>query len=303
MNNELYVDHLVIGLSISGIAAAIELASQGRSVCIVEHWPDTASLSGSAFIFSTPLNQRKLVGEEFEEIALRLLDQSNVIVSMGLLSPLCLKEHKNQTFFYFFDEISQKSVFAASTIFAPNGTEIGLPDKLVPKSFFGKGVSYDAWSDGRFYINKPVVIIGCGNRAIEQAYWAEKWASFVYLVCENDTLKVSSSWMEIVAEFTTLKMGVGIRFNSITYDENGCVKGIILSGEGKKDSEKTTSAIFVARELVCDWSIWGGEQRAKSYIEKRMLYVCGLATGIDYSRHAELFQDGLYAAKKCLQLA
>lgn len=303
MKNELYVDYLVIGLSISGIAAAIEIASQGLKVYIVEHWPDTASLTSSAFILSTPLNQGKQAGEEFEEIALRILRQSNVIVSRGLLTPLCLKKgNENGTFFYFFDEITQQSVFAKSAIFAPNGTEIGLPDKLAAKPFLGKGVSYDAWSDGPFYINKPVVIIGCGNRAIEQAYWAAKWASSVHLLCEKDTLKASSSWMEIVAKSTTIKIGVGIQFHSIKSDENSHVKGIILFSDGKYE-EKTTSAVFVARGLVCDWSIWDGEQKAQSFHQKKMLYVCGLANGIDYSHHAELFQDGLYVAKKCLQLS
>jgi len=175
-----------------------------------------------------------------------------------------------------------------------------LPDKLVAKSFFGKGVSYDAWSDSIFYINKPVTIIGCGNRAIEQAYWAAKWASSVYLVCENETLKVSPFWMKIVANSTTIKTDVGTQFNSIISDGNGYVKGIVLSKEGK-DYVNVTSAVFIARELVCDWSIWGDEQQAKSYINKRMLYMCGLATGIDYNLHAELFQDGIHVAKKCLR--
>jgi thioredoxin reductase len=299
MNNELYVDHLVIGLSISGIAAAIELASQGRSVCIVEHWPDTASLTGSAFIFSTPLNQGKLGGEEFEEIALRVLYQSKVIVSRGLLTPLCLKDNNN-TFFYFFDEITQKSVFAMSVIFAPNGTEIGLPDQLAVKSFLGKGVSHDAWSDGLFFAGKPVTVVGCGNRAIEQAYWAAKWATSVSLICENDTLEASTPWMEMLFNLKMVKIRVGVQLKSIIADDAGNVKSVMLLEQGR-DCEEETSAVFVARGLICCWSLWGEKWVIEQYRNDQSLYLSGLANGIDYSNHAQLFEDGRRAAKECLQ--
>jgi len=302
MNNELYVDHLVIGLSISGIAAAIELASLGRSVCIVEHWPDTASLTGAAFIFSTPLNQGKLRGEEFEEIALRVLYQSKVIVSRGLLTPLCLKDKNNNTLFYFFDEITQKSVFAMSVIFAPNGTEIGLPDQLAVKSFLGKGVSYDAWSDGWFFDGKPVTVVGCGNRAIEQAYWAAKWATSVSLICEKDTHEASPPWIEIISNLKTIKIRGGVQLNSIRSDDTGNVKSVLLLEKGQ-EYEEITSAVFMAQGLVCDWSICGEQGVIARYLNDNRLYLSGLANGCDYSNHAKLFEDGIRAAKECLQLA
>ena len=55
--------------------------------------------------------------------------------------------------------------------------------------FFGKGVTTCATCDGYFYKNKPVMVVGGGNTAVEEALFLSNIASKVYLVVRKNHLK------------------------------------------------------------------------------------------------------------------
>jgi thioredoxin reductase (NADPH) len=70
---------------------------------------------------------------------------------------------------------------------------LGIPGE---KELKGKGVSYCATCDAKYYNDKEVVVIGGGNSAIEEADFISKFASKVTIVHQFDKLQANKTAQE-----------------------------------------------------------------------------------------------------------
>jgi thioredoxin reductase (NADPH) len=90
----------------------------------------------------------------------------------------------------FLVETEDEKYLAETVIVATGATarELGFPQE---KAFQGRGVSYCAVCDAPFFRDKPVVVVGGGDSAFEEATYIAKFASKVFLVHRRDEFRAS----------------------------------------------------------------------------------------------------------------
>lgn len=123
---------------------------------------------------------------------------------------------------------------------------LGLPSETQYK---GRGVSACATCDGFFYRNKPVVVVGGGNTAIEEALYLANIASHVTLIHRRETFRgekiMRDKLMSKVAQ-GLIELKLSYTLTEVLGDDSG-VTGAILENVNTKITEKIeTEGVFIA---------------------------------------------------------
>ena len=83
-------------------------------------------------------------------------------------------------------------VIEAKTVIIACGAEAKKLGVEGETALIGKGISYCATCDGRFFKGRPVAVVGGGNTAVEDALYLSAFASEVYLIHRRDQLRASA---------------------------------------------------------------------------------------------------------------
>ncbi len=146
---------------------------------------------------------------------------------------------------------------------------LGLPSE---EKYKNRGVSACAVCDGALprFRNKPLVVIGGGDSAVEEADYLTKFASTVYMVHRRDELRAS----KIMVQRATSQPKIEILWNRtlaevLGNDKEG-VTGVRLgSTAGQPDLEKPATGVFLAIGHTPNTAFLKGklELTAKKYIQ------------------------------------
>ena len=148
-----------------------------------------------------------------------------------------------------FTLIGNNATYTCDALIVATGASAQYLGLESEQRFMGLGVSACATCDGFFYKGKPVVVIGGGNTAVEEALYLSNIASHVTLVHRRDKLKSEKILQDQL--FEKQKNGhVTIEWNSqvkeVVGDASG-VTGVVIENVQDR-STKTINApgMFVA---------------------------------------------------------
>ena len=123
---------------------------------------------------------------------------------------------------------------------------LGLPSE---EAFMGRGVSACATCDGFFYKDKPVVVIGGGNTAVEEALYLSNICSHVTVIHRRDKFrseKILSNRLEEKAKNGNVTIMWDHTLDEVLGDDAGVTGVRVKSTKGDSTKDLEVHGVFIA---------------------------------------------------------
>jgi len=137
------------------------------------------------------------------------------------------------------ETIKAKKVILA-TGSSPN--PLGIPGE---KEFKGKGISYCATCDAKYYEGKHVIVIGGGNSAIEESLFIAKFASKITVVHQFDTLQANKQAQEKAFAEPKIEFVFEHEPREFSKNDDGTMSVLIESVKDNTTRTMTVDGVFV----------------------------------------------------------
>lgn len=124
------------------------------------------------------------------------------------------------------------------------------------KEFKGKGISYCATCDAKYFVDKEVTVIGGGNSAVEEALFITKFASKVTMIHQFDKLTANQTAIEELQK--NEKITVMYEHEPRKFDKRGDKMVTLVEDlKTKEQKELATDGVFVFIGFKSNVSILG----------------------------------------------
>lgn len=143
------------------------------------------------------------------------------------------------------------TIIKADTLIISTGASakwLGIPgEDPVPEGLGGNGVSACATCDGFFFRDKPIVVVGGGDTAMEEALFLTKFASKVTLIHRRHEFRASKIMQDRVLAHEKIEILWNTEVREINGTKETGVESIrIFNSEENKESVLPTQGVFIA---------------------------------------------------------
>lgn len=138
------------------------------------------------------------------------------------------------------------------------------------RTLMGHGVSTCATCDGYFFREKPIVVVGGGDSALEEAIFLTKFASHVTVVHRRERLRASKIMQDKAFGNPKISFEWNSELAEIKDVEQGVVTGVVLRSLQNGDTkELLAEGVFIAIGHTPNTSLFRGqlELDANGYVE------------------------------------
>ena len=143
------------------------------------------------------------------------------------------------------------TIIKAETLIISTGASakwLGIPgEEPAPEGLGGNGVSACATCDGFFFRGKPIVVVGGGDTAMEEAMFLTRFASKVTLIHRKDAFRASKIMQDRVLASEKIEVLWNTEVREIFGTKEEGVKGIkMFNNKTNEASEHETQGVFIA---------------------------------------------------------
>ena len=249
---ELHKKVVILGSGPAGLTAAIYASRAQLEPLVIDGPQPGGQLTITTDVENYPGFKNGIMGpvlmDEFREQAIRFgTEIINTWIGQIDLSqrPFTLfgKESRDA------EEVT--TLIKADTLVVSTGASakwLGIPgEEPVPEGLGGNGVSACATCDGFFFRGKPIVVVGGGDTAMEEALFLTKFASKVTVIHRRDDFRASKIMADRVKNHEKIEILWNTEVTAIHGSKETGVESItILNNQNKESSEYPTQGVFVA---------------------------------------------------------
>ena len=142
--------------------------------------------------------------------------------------------------------VGDQEIRARSVILAMGAepTKLGVPGE---EELSARGVSYCATCDASFFRDKPTIVVGGGDTAMEDATFLAKFAKDVKIVHRRDDFRASAIMLDRAREAENIELLTPYVVDRFEAGDNGSLETVVLAHtEGGEDRTLQIDGAFVA---------------------------------------------------------
>ena len=248
------VEHkvVILGSGPAGLTAAIYAARAQLAPVVIDGPQPGGQLTITTDVENYPGFKMGIMGpilmDEFREQAMRFgTEFINVWIDEVDFSERPFKLYGKES--EDSDEIT--TIIKADTLIISTGASakwLGIPGEApVPEGLGGNGVSACATCDGFFFRERPIVIVGGGDTAMEEALFLTRFASDVTLIHRRNEFRASKIMQDRVLNHEKIKIMWNTEVKEIIGTKEDGVEAVRISNvQTGEESTLPTKGVFIA---------------------------------------------------------
>jgi len=238
-DNKEIINLVIIGSGPAGLTAAIYAARANLNPVIIEGKEAGGQLMGTTFVENWP-GTRSILGPK---LMIDMKDHAKQLGATIIPAFVTRVDFTKRPFTLFLSNSTEVKTHAVIIATGARYKRLGCPGE---DQYWGKGVTTCAVCDGTFYKDKPVVIIGGGDTAMEDASFMTNFTDQITLVHILDKLTASAAMQERVLNNPKIKIIYESTVSEMKGDGTHLTSVVITNKKTNQQHEIQVSAAFVA---------------------------------------------------------
>ncbi|MBI2061277.1 MAG: thioredoxin-disulfide reductase [Nitrospirae bacterium] len=230
---------LILGSGCAGLTAAIYTARANLKPLVIEGLQPGGQLATTTEVENFPGFEHGVQGPDLMTTMRAQAKRFGTEIVMDEITAVDLKARP-------FRVIGGEGETRCESLIIATGASAKMIGLDKEKKLIGRGVSTCATCDGAFFKNKPIVVVGGGDSAMEEAIFLTRFGSSVVVVHRRDKLRAS----KIMQDRASKNPKITFAWNSVVEDikdQGGKVGGVVLRNIVTKElTETPCEGLFVA---------------------------------------------------------
>lgn len=231
---------MILGTGPAGLTAAIYAARANLEPIVIDGQEPGGQLTLTTEVENFPGFSDGIMGPELMDNMRKQAERFGAVFMSGWVTSVDLNERP------FHVTVNDSEEHVADALIISTGASAKMLGISGESEMIGRGVSTCATCDGFFFLGKPIIVVGGGDSAMEEATFLTKFASEVTIVHRRPDLRASKVMQERARNNPKIKWALNTTPVAVKSDGQK-VNGLEVKDSATGESRTIeTQGIFVA---------------------------------------------------------